>query len=113
YLASRPEVDPARLGVTGISGGGTQTAYIAALDDRVAAAAPTCYITSFRRLFESIGPQDAEQTFNGGVAAGPDHADFRECRGPQPTLLVATTRDFFSIQGARETFAEAQGAFRA
>ena len=30
YLASRPEVDPARIGVTGISGRGTQTAYIAA-----------------------------------------------------------------------------------
>jgi dienelactone hydrolase len=113
YLASRPEVDPARLGVTGISGGGTQTSYIAALDDRVAAAAPACYITSFRRLFESIGPQDAEQNFNGGVAAGLDHADLLEARAPKPTLLVATTRDFFSIEGARETFAEAQGAFRA
>ena len=113
YLASRPEVDPARLGVTGLSGGGTQTSYIAALDDRVVAAAPTCYITSFRRLFESIGPQDAEQNFNGGVSAGLDHADFLEVRAPKPTLLVATTRDFFSIQGARETFAEAQSAFRA
>src|SRR5436309_12878151 len=113
YLASRPEVDPARLGVTGISGGGTQTAYIAALDDRIAAAAPACYITSIRRLFESIGPQDAEQNFNGGVAAGLDHADFLEVRAPKPTLLVATTRDFFSIQGARETFAEVQNAFRA
>ena len=113
YLASRPEVDPARLGVTGISGGGTQTSYIAALDDRVAAAAPACYITSFRRLFESIGPQDAEQNFNGGVAAGLDHADFLEMRAPKPTLLVATTRDFFSIQGARETFAEAKEAFHA
>jgi dienelactone hydrolase len=113
YLASRPEVDPERLGVTGISGGGTQTSYLAALDERVAAAAPACYITSFRRLFESIGPQDAEQNFNGGVAAGLDHADLLEARAPKPTLLVATTRDFFSIEGTRETFAEAQGAFRA
>lgn len=40
YLVSRPEVDPERIGVTGLSGGGTQTSYIAAMDNRVAAAAP-------------------------------------------------------------------------
>jgi dienelactone hydrolase len=113
YLVSRPEVDPSRIGVTGISGGGTQTSYVAALDERVAAAAPTCYICGFQRLFESIGPQDAEQNFNGGVANGIDHADFLEVRAPKPTLVVATTRDFFSIQGARETVAEAQKAFSA
>jgi dienelactone hydrolase len=113
YLVSRPEVDATRIGVTGISGGGTQTSYIAALDERVVAAAPTCYITSFRRLLESIGPQDAEQNFNGGLRRGIDHADLLEVRAPRPTLVVSTTRDFFSIQGARETFTEAKGAFRA
>ncbi|HEY2934631.1 MAG TPA: acetylxylan esterase [Acidobacteriota bacterium] len=113
YLVSRPEVDPIRIGVTGISGGGTQTSYIAALDDRIVAAAPTCYITSFRRLFESIGPQDAEQNLNSGVFRGIDHADFLEVRAPKPTLVVATTRDFFSIQGSRETVTEAKAAFRA
>src|SRR5581483_1619393 len=37
YLASRPEIDPQRLGCTGCSGGGTLTAYLMALDDRIAA----------------------------------------------------------------------------
>jgi len=113
YLVSRPEVDAARIGVTGISGGGTQTSYVAAFDDRVAAAAPACYICGFRRLLESIGPQDAEQNFNGGLASGIDHADLLEVRSPKPTLVVATTRDFFSIQGARETVVEARKAFAA
>lgn len=40
YLASRPEVDPDRLGVTGISGGGAATFWVAAADERVKAAAP-------------------------------------------------------------------------
>ncbi len=40
YLISRPDVDPARIGVTGISGGGAATFWIAAADDRVACAAP-------------------------------------------------------------------------
>src|SRR5882762_7472682 len=38
YLLSRKEVDPARVGLTGNSGGGTHTAYIAALDDRIKVA---------------------------------------------------------------------------
>lgn len=108
YLVSRKEVDPKRVGVHGLSGGGTQTAYISALDERVAAAAPAGYITSYRRLMESVGVQDGEQNFYQGISRGIDHADFVEVRAPQPTLIMATTRDFFSIQGARETLAEAK-----
>ena len=113
YLLTRAEVDPARIGVTGISGGGTQTAYLAALDERIAAVSPACYITSFRHLLDSIGPQDAEQNLLGGLAAGIDHADYLEAQAPRPTLVVATTRDFFSIEGARETCAEVARAYAA
>jgi dienelactone hydrolase len=35
YLLTRKEVDSARLGITGRSGGGTQSSYIAAFDDRI------------------------------------------------------------------------------
>lgn len=41
-LAHRPEVDPDRLGVTGISGGGATSWWVAAADERVRAAAPVC-----------------------------------------------------------------------
>jgi dienelactone hydrolase len=40
YLTGRPDVDPARIGVTGISGGGAATFWIAAADPRVACAVP-------------------------------------------------------------------------
>jgi dienelactone hydrolase len=106
YLASRPEIDPQRLGCTGNSGGGTETAYLMALDDRIAAAAPSCYITSLGRLFATIGPQDAEQNITGQVAAGFDHADYATLRAPRPTLLCVGTRDFFDIQGSWDTFRE-------
>lgn len=111
YLLTRPEVDPDRIGITGRSGGGTQSAYIAAFDDRIYAAAPENYLTSFHRLLQSIGPQDAEQNFYHGIAAGIDHADLLEVRAPKPELMITTTRDFFSIQGARETYREASEAY--
>lgn len=113
YLTTRPEVDAERMGVTGLSGGGTQSSYIGAMDDRVAAAAPMGYIVGYRRLLESIGPQDAEQVFYHGLVSGIDHADLLEVRAPKPTLHVTTTRDFFSIQGARETEREVGRAFEA
>ena len=106
YLAGRPEVDPARLGCTGNSGGGTMTAYLMALDDRIGVAAPSCYITSLERLFATIGPQDAEQNITGQVAAGLDHADYVTLRAPKPTLLTVGTRDFFDIDGSWDTFRE-------
>ncbi|MEO8962730.1 MAG: acetylxylan esterase [Ginsengibacter sp.] len=113
YLLTRKEVDPARIGITGRSGGGTQTAYIAAIDDRIKAAAPENYITNFTRLIETIGPQDGEQNLFNGIKLGIDMADYLEVRAPKPTLMITTTRDMFSIQGARETAKEASRIFKA
>ena len=111
YLASRPDVDPKRLGCTGNSGGGTETAYLMAFDDRVAVAAPSCYITSLERLFATIGPQDAEQNLNGQVALGIEHADYITMRAPKPTMLAVGTKDFFDIDGSWTTFREAKGIY--
>ena len=113
YLVSRPEVDPSRLGVTGRSGGGTQAAYLGAMDARIKAAAPENYITTFRRLIESRGVQDAEQNFPSGIAGAIDLPDLLIARTPRPTLMITTTRDMFSIQGAREAREEVARAFRA
>ncbi|MEX2232850.1 MAG: acetylxylan esterase [Cyclobacteriaceae bacterium] len=113
YLLTRKEVDPSRIGITGQSGGGTQAAYIFAFDKRIKAGAPVNFITGFRRLLESIGPQDAEQNFYHGVANGITHADLLEVRAPNPALIVAGTRDFFSIQGARETYDEVKNTYAA
>lgn len=113
YLLTRDEIDPERIGITGRSGGGTQSAYIAAFDDRIYAAAPESYITNFKRLLQSIGPQDAEQVFAGGIVNGVDHADLLEVRAPKPTLMITTTEDYFSIQGARETANEVSKIYSA
>jgi hypothetical protein len=113
YVLSRSEVDPARIGITGRSGGGTQSAWIAALDERIYAAAPESYITNFRGLFWGPGPQDAEQEPINGIIRGIDLADLLLVRAPKPALIIATTGDYFGIQGFRESAYEASGIYKA
>ncbi len=108
YLQSRKEVDPKRIGCTGNSGGGTQTSYLMALDERISCAAPSCFLTSSRRLYETIGPADAEQNIFAQIAAGMHQADYVLMRAPKPTLICCVTRDFFDISGTWETFGNAK-----
>ena len=111
YLVTRSEVNTSKIGVTGCSGGGTLTSYLMALDPRVACAAPSCYITSFPKLLDTIGPQDAEQNIFGQFAAGLDHADYMILRAPKPTLVLAGTHDFFNIEGTWDSFRQAKRAY--
>src|SRR5436190_851648 len=111
YLASRSDIDPQRIGFTGCSGGGTLTSYLMALDERVACAAPSCYLTTFRRLIETIGPQDAEQNIFGQVVFGLDQPDYVMMRAPRPTLISATTGDFFDIRGTWDNYRQAKRIF--
>jgi dienelactone hydrolase len=113
YLAGRSEVDSKRLGCTGNSGGGTLTAYLMALDDRIVAAAPSCYITTLEQLFATIGPQDAEQNITGQVAFGMEQTDYVTMRAPKPTLICVGTQDFFDINGAWTTYREAKRLYGA
>jgi cephalosporin-C deacetylase-like acetyl esterase len=107
YLVSRPEVDSERIGASGCSGGGTQTTYIAALDPRVKAAAPACYMNSFRTLYQgSIG--DSEQSLPGFLSAGLDQSDYVELFAPKPWLILSTEDDFFTPAGARQVYEEAK-----
>ena len=108
YLQSRTDIDPKRIGATGISGGGTMSSYLGALDERIAASAPGCYLTGFRRLLETIGPQDAEQNIFGQITKGLDHGDYVMMRAPRPTLVMAATRDFFDISGAWHLFRQSK-----
>lgn len=109
YLQSRPDIMADKIGCTGNSGGGTETAYLMALDDRIVAAAPGCYLTTFRKLIETKGPQDGEQNIFGQIAFGMDQADYCIMRAPRPTLICAGTRDVtFNFDGTWDLFREAK-----
>ncbi len=108
YLLTHPEVDPAKIAVTGNSGGGTQTSLVMLLDPRVAAAAPATFIMS-RDTYQRTGqPQDAEQIWLGFTRAGLDHEDILLAMAPKPVCVLAVTSDFFPIEGTRRTVSRAK-----
>jgi dienelactone hydrolase len=109
YLQERWDIIADRIGCTGNSGGGTMTAYLMALDERIVAAAPACYLTTFRKLIDTRGAQDAEQNIYGQIAFGMDEPDYLMMRAPRPTLICAATRDkTFDIEGTWDLFRQAK-----
>jgi len=117
YLTARKDVDAAHIGALGCSGGGTATAVLAALDDRVTAAGTACYITSFEELLPSAtGVQEAEQSIPHFIEAGLDFADWVEAAAPRPYAIISTIADMFPFEGARQSYTEAKriyGLYRA
>ncbi|VTT99700.1 Uncharacterized protein OS=Chthoniobacter flavus Ellin428 GN=CfE428DRAFT_1820 PE=4 SV=1: AXE1 [Gemmataceae bacterium] len=104
YLLSRPEVDPKHVGITGNSGGGTMTTWLCGLDQRWTMAAPSCFVTTFRRNLENELPADTEQCPPHCLALGLDHADFLAAMAPKPVAILAQERDFFDVRGSEEAY---------
>ena len=113
YLISRSDVNPDRIGALGCSGGGTATAYLAALDDRVKVAGVACYITSFQELLPSAtGVQEAEQSIPHFIEQGLDFGDWVELFAPKPYAIISTTNDMFPFEGARQTYEEVKRIYK-
>lgn len=110
YLLSRPDVDNTRVGATGCSGGGALTTLIGALDSRIKAVAPACFINSYRMLFAGPDP-DSEMSLPGLLSHGLDMADYVELSAPVPWLILATHDDYFTPAGARPVYEEARRWF--
>ncbi len=112
YLLSRPEVDRSKpLGMTGNSGGGAQTMYLMALDDRIGPAAPSCHITTLERNFELGGAGDGCQSPPLTGALGIDHPDFFVMRAARPSIILSAERDYKDIVFTRKTYTETQKAY--
>lgn len=115
YLLTRPEVDGERISITGTSGGGTQTALIAALDPRIKLAVPSCYITALpmrmsNRIFADPD-SDPEQDLFGMISNGVDHPGLLLLMYPRPVMVAAAVLDFVPIEGTRKTYRELQKVY--
>jgi len=112
YLLSRPEVDGSRpVGVTGNSGGGGQTMFLMALDDRVGPAGPSCHTTALERNFDLGGAGDGCQSPPNTGSFGFEHPDFFILRAPKPSIILAAERDYKDIAFTRKTFREVHQVF--
>lgn len=87
FLESLPDVDPARLAMTGASGGGTQTFLMAAVDGRLAAAAPVNMVSGLMQ-----GGCVCENA--PGLRIGTNNIETAALFAPRPMLLVSATGDW-------------------
>ena len=104
YLLTRPEVDGARLGITGASGGGNQTMYAGAWDERFKAAVPVCSVGNYQAYLGAaccmceVVPGALEFTEEWGVLS---------LTAPRALMVINATRDAFqfSVGEAKKSLA--------
>lgn len=93
YLEQHSRVDPQRLAVTGLSGGGWQTIILSSLDERVAASIPVAgYSALISRVERPQDTGDIEQNAT-DLLLGQDYSTLTAMRAPKPTLLIYNAED--------------------
>ena len=102
YLETRPEVDPTRIGLTGNSGGGTQSCLLMMSEPRFAASVPCTFVMTLESYMKTGQAQDSEQIVPGCFVNGPDHDDYITAMAPKPVLVGAAAYDYFPVEGAIE-----------
>ncbi len=109
YLESRPEVDRDRLGMTGRSGGGAYTWWVAALDERVKVAAPTAGITSLRNhVVDGCLEGHCDCMFMNNIFQW-DFDRVAALVAPRPLLILNTDKDdIFPLDGVFSVYRSAR-----
>ncbi len=87
FLAALPDVDPAKLGATGASGGGTQIFLLTAVDDRIAVSSPVNMISAIMQ-----GGDPCENM--PGLRVGTFNVEIGAMTAPRPMLMVSATGDW-------------------
>jgi dienelactone hydrolase len=101
-LAGHALVDPGRLGMVGLSYGGTVTLFTAALDDRVAAAVVSGYFSSWAESHKMPWNMCGSQVAF-GLLGRLEHEDLGALIAPRPLLIETGTEDYlFPVAAATE-----------
>jgi dienelactone hydrolase len=114
YLASRPEVDPNRIGCVGLSMGGLRTIHLAALDDRIKAAVAVGWMTSFphqleRKIRNTIGFTKLVP----GLYRHLDYPDVASLAAPAALMVINGRKDaLFEMSGVEASFEKLAACYK-
>ena len=110
-LASRQDVDMARLGVMGNSGGGTATIYASALLPRVRLAVPSCAFCTYRDGLMAI--VHCMCAYIPRILQYAEMADVQGLFAPKPVIVVAGDQDPISpVAAVRRAYADLRRIYR-
>ena len=107
YLASRPEVDAGRLGISGASGGGNQSFYSGAWDERFQAVVPVCSTGAYRKF---VGSSNCMCETPFGLAGTLEQYDLMTVMAPRALLVINAKADnvSFRYEDAQATMDQAR-----
>ncbi len=111
YLLTRPEVDAKKIAITGASGGGNQSMYAGAWDDRFGAVVPVCSVGNYQAYLGraccmcEVVPGALRFTEEGGILG---------LTAPRGLMVINVTKDGvqFSIPEAKKSLAFASGVYK-
>jgi hypothetical protein len=110
YLQTLPEVDPDRIGVMGISGGGTATLYTAAVETRFKAAVASGYLCTFRDSIMAMS-HCVDNFVPGMIKAGEMH-DVASLIAPRAFFAESGTEDsIFPVKAAKHAYERSRQAW--
>jgi len=110
WIATRGELDPARVGCMGISGGGTATLFSAALEPRIRLAFVSGYLNTFRDSILSLA--HCIDNYVPGILEWCEMYDVAGLIAPRPLFVESGERDnIFPIQASRESFARVKKVY--
>jgi len=110
YLLTRPEVDPGRIGATGIGAGGALTMYTSALDDRVQVALVNSYLGKY--VVTSLDEEHCPCNNIPGILRYAEMGDVAALIAPRPVMFVNGRRDPATSHAARGSFAIVHQVYR-
>jgi dienelactone hydrolase len=111
YLQSRPEVDGSKIGITGASGGGNQSMYAGALDERIGCVVPVCSVGTYQAYLRAaccvceVLP---------GALRFTEEGDVLGLVAPRALMVINATQDAFqfSVGEAKKSLARAESIFK-
>jgi len=114
YLMTRREIDPRRIGITGSSGGGNQTAFTTVFDERIAASAPVNAVCMFDEHMTVGIDSFCQCEVIPGIWRFAEYSDLMATVAPRPLLICQAVKDrLFPIKGAREVYYRAREVYKA